>query len=156
MIKNCEVCGEPMECIKSSKKYCSKKCENKARQLRIKQPKEEKICPICGKHFEPLTPAANQRKCCYECHPNGTTLTRGKMLELVRKLHGGKCVRCGYDAYTGALEFHHIDPNQKDFTISNDRAKLEESIEESKKCVLLCANCHREIHAGLFDISEVL
>ena len=71
-------------------------------------------------------------------------------------LHGGKCVRCGYDKCSGALEFHHIDPSQKDFTISNDRAKLEESIEESKKCILLCANCHRELHAEIFKITEVL
>lgn len=78
------------------------------------------------------------------------------MLDLVRRLHGGKCAICGYEKYTGALEFHHIDPSQKDFTISNDRAKLEESIEESKKCVLLCANCHRELHAGIIDITEVL
>lgn len=156
MKKLCEVCGLEMECIKANKKYCSKDCENKARRNRRQQPIKNKVCPICEKFFTPKTGSANLRKCCYECHPDGETLTRGKMLELVKRLHGGKCVRCGYDKCSGALEFHHIDASQKDFTISNDRAKLEESIEESKKCILLCANCHRELHAEIFKITEVL
>lgn len=64
---------------------------------------------------------------------------------------GGKCQVCGYDKYIGALEFHHVDPEGKDFGISSkgythswDKVK-----EEIQKCVLVCANCHREIHAGI-------
>ena len=157
MIKQCEVCKKDMECVRANKKYCSKECENRSRRARGEAKQTmERICPVCGATFTPKTASANLRKCCYDCHPDGVTLTRGLMLDLVRKINGGKCRRCGYDRYGGALEFHHINPAEKDFTISNDRAKLEESIEESKKCVLLCANCHRELHAGLFDITEVL
>lgn len=63
------------------------------------------------------------------------------------ELLGGKCCKCGYNRFHGALEFHHTDPSKKDTTIKNvisgSWAKLEA---ELKKCILLCANCHRETH----------
>ncbi len=67
---------------------------------------------------------------------------------------GGKCICCGYDKYVGALEFHHTDPNGKDFSISAKGAcrSWEKIKEEIDKCVLVCSNCHKEIHAGLIDI----
>ena len=58
--------------------------------------------------------------------------------------------------HIGALEFHHINPAEKDFTVGDRDFKLKDCIEETKKCVLICANCHREVHAGLWDISEIL
>lgn len=64
---------------------------------------------------------------------------------------GGKCMRCGYSKYPEVLEFHHKNPNQKDFNVSAkghcrswDRVK-----NEIEKYDLLCANCHREIHVEL-------
>src|SRR6266404_5211874 len=64
---------------------------------------------------------------------------------------GGKCQLCGYDKYQGALELHHLNPQQKEFGIGQrghsrswDRVKA-----ELDKCVLMCANCHREVSAGL-------
>ncbi len=63
---------------------------------------------------------------------------------------GGKCKICGYNNYIGALEFHHIDPSQKDFSIStsgNTRAWVKIK-KELDKCILLCANCHREVHGN--------
>lgn len=60
---------------------------------------------------------------------------------------GGRCTVCGYDKCPSAFDFHHIDPDEKDFVISSKTSW--EAIEpELKKCVLLCANCHREVHAG--------
>ena len=60
---------------------------------------------------------------------------------------GGKCEKCGYDKCLSALEFHHIDPSKKDFTISTViNRKFEKIKNELDKCVLVCANCHREIH----------
>ena len=59
-----------------------------------------------------------------------------------------KCEICGYDKCLGALDFHHLDPSQKDFTISNSNIykNLDKLKEEVNKCILVCANCHREIH----------
>lgn len=164
----CAVCGKEFEAIRSTKKYCSQECNNKARRIRYAENKSKpktiyekanncpkRQCLICGKVFKPKTAAANQRQCCYDCMPDGTQLVRSQFLNLLRKQRGGKCERCGYDTYLGALDFHHINQTEKDFTIGNRDFRLKDCIEESKKCVLLCANCHREIHANLWDLSEL-
>lgn len=62
---------------------------------------------------------------------------------------GGQCEACGYNRCIEALEFHHTNFSQKDFSISNKGytrswAKVKEELD---KCKLLCANCHREIHS---------
>jgi len=61
---------------------------------------------------------------------------------------GGKCEICGYNKCLGALDFHHLNPNEKDFSISDSSKyhNLEEMKKEVDKCILVCANCHREIH----------
>ena len=64
---------------------------------------------------------------------------------------GGACRGCGLAEPVDALEFHHLDATEKDFGISVDGiprswARIRS---ELAKCVLLCANCHRETHAGL-------
>ena len=65
---------------------------------------------------------------------------------------GGKCSHCGYNKCQDALQFHHIDPSTKKFTISDSiwgkgGVTEEEIFEEIKKCDLLCANCHCESHS---------
>jgi hypothetical protein len=68
---------------------------------------------------------------------------------------GGACVICGYSNYIGALEFHHRDPKLKEFGLGSYRGvNFDKAYEEAKKCVLLCSNCHKEVHAGLVDIPE--
>lgn len=60
---------------------------------------------------------------------------------------GGKCVRCGYNKYAGALDFHHLDPSTKDFSISKYKnCSFERIKSELDKCILLCRNCHAEVH----------
>ena len=58
---------------------------------------------------------------------------------------------CGYKKNIQALEMHHINPDEKDFTFSNTKEyhNWEELSSEMKKCILLCANCHREVHYPL-------
>jgi hypothetical protein len=61
---------------------------------------------------------------------------------------GGFCQKCGYDRCPDALEFHHRNPKEKDFHISNGNYRRWDRIQaELDKCDLLCANCHREYHA---------
>jgi hypothetical protein len=72
--------------------------------------------------------------------------TKARLIEV----HGGSCIRCGYAGHMAALVFHHRDPSTKAFAISVDGvprawARL---VEEATKCDLLCANCHREVHAA--------
>lgn len=65
---------------------------------------------------------------------------------------GGKCQICGYDRCINALEFHHVNPEEKDFTISGGTKSFDTLKPEIDKCILVCSNCHREIHAGLIKI----
>jgi hypothetical protein len=62
---------------------------------------------------------------------------------------GGKCCICGYSKCIGAMDFHHIESQIKDFTISSRMTSWEAIEKELRKCVLLCSNCHREAHDGL-------
>jgi hypothetical protein len=68
---------------------------------------------------------------------------------------GGACQCCGYNACNEALAFHHIDPTQKELKFGNIRANptnWNRIVEELKKSILVCHNCHSEIHAGLRDV----
>ena len=76
---------------------------------------------------------------------NVARMTRNKVLAVEYK--GGKCEKCGYNTNIKALDFHHLDPSQKDFTISTQKnTSLDRLKPELDKCILLCANCHREQH----------
>lgn len=64
---------------------------------------------------------------------------------------GGKCQKCGYDSHYSALEFHHRNSKQKEFSLTcRELANRpwEACIPELDKCDLLCANCHREEQYG--------
>lgn len=65
---------------------------------------------------------------------------------------GGKCQICGYNKCNEALEFHHMDPTQKDFSLSGQHKPLELLKKEVDKCVLLCCRCHREVHSGIIAL----
>ena len=69
---------------------------------------------------------------------------------------GGKCALCGYDKCNSALEFHHINPSKKDYQLSSGSTRsLNRDFVEARKCILVCSNCHREIHSGLYDSSKL-
>ena len=69
---------------------------------------------------------------------------------------GGKCEICGYDKCINALDFHHLNPNEKDFCISNYMVlSFDKLKKEVDKCILVCANCHREIHAKENEEKEI-
>jgi hypothetical protein len=77
---------------------------------------------------------------------------RQRLKEMSVEYKGGKCEKCGYNKSIWAFDFHHLNPKEKDFTISAylvlgwDKIKL-----ELNKCILLCANCHRELHHDNFN-----
>ena len=68
----------------------------------------------------------------------------------IKLQHGGRCTKCGYSKCLAALQFHHIEPNNKNFGITealrSSKYSKEEILKESEKCILLCANCHLELH----------
>lgn len=70
------------------------------------------------------------------------------------KVFGGKCCICGFDKWQSALEFHHVNPEEKEFGLTTDTTTkaLEKQLLEAKKCILVCSNCHRGIHSGFVEI----
>ena len=74
------------------------------------------------------------------------------------EIAGGKCGICEYDTCISALEFHHLDPSEKDFAITGtrDTRRFELMVAEVRKCILICANCHREVHAGMIADNKLL
>ena len=72
--------------------------------------------------------------------------TRAKLIERA----GGCCSVCGYSKCPQALQFHHLDPSIKEFKLGSGKTySWKRMTEEADKCVLVCANCHAEIHSGL-------
>lgn len=82
---------------------------------------------------------------------------RKRTKERLVKAFGSSCGICGYNKCVKALDFHHLDPDQKDFSFGKVRANIkswDKIVVEARKCVMLCANCHREVHADIIDIPE--
>ena len=114
-----------------------------------------RYCEICGNPFE-IIDNGWMRKYCYACaphedenmsHSQAVAIKRRAIKKALIDYKGGKCCRCGYNKSMRALEFHHLDPSIKDFGISTCLTKSMESLkQEVDKCILVCANCHAEIH----------
>lgn len=103
-----------------------------------------RTCPTTGEENFYKT-AKYQCKSCW----NKRTATAGKdKVRLIKEEYGGKCSRCGYDKCFNALEFHHLDPAQKEFHLGARRGlNIEALRKELDKCILVCRNCHTEIHS---------
>ena len=77
---------------------------------------------------------------------------RRRTKDRILQAMGRKCVICGYDRCSDALQVHHLNPSEKDFTFAHIRANptsWAKIVEELRKCVLLCGNCHAEVHNGM-------
>ncbi len=82
------------------------------------------------------------------------TKRRRKLKVMLVEYRGGKCWICGYHKSPWALDLHHIDPEKKDFSMSvrGLTRSWERLRKEAEKCALICANCHREVHAGITQL----
>jgi len=82
--------------------------------------------------------------------------TRRRTKQRAVKLLGGRCRGCERAVPVAAFEFHHLDAGTKEFAISADGVprRWERIVAELEKCVLLCANCHREVHAGIRELFD--
>ncbi len=79
---------------------------------------------------------------------------RKKLREMAHEYGGGKCAICGYNKSSRALSFHHRDPKKKDFGVAANgmTRSWEKTRKEIDKCILLCANCHMEVHDGITQL----
>jgi 5-methylcytosine-specific restriction endonuclease McrA len=87
---------------------------------------------------------------CKRCVAEAVTRRHRKVRALLVAEAGGRCAVCGYDRCLLNLQFHHVDPAAKalEMTAASGRS-LAAYRAEAMKCVLVCANCHGEIEAGL-------
>ena len=100
------------------------------------------ICEICHKPYEYKRHKGNSTVNCSSCIVNKRRI-RVK-IQAIEYL-GGKCKRCGYAKCWRSMHFHHLQPKEKDFSISSAYYKpWSQVLPELDKCVLLCANCHGE------------
>ena len=92
---------------------------------------------------------SEKRYRCRKCSIDSVQKRRYLIKELAVEYKGNKCEICGYNKCIDALEFHHLDPTQKDFGISQKgyTRSWEKVKKELDKCVMVCSNCHKEIHA---------
>ena len=121
-VANCSICNTPLK--GKQMMFCSKKCKG-----------------------EDYSNAANN-------YLNQKERASNRKIELIN-LKGGKCQRCGYAKNYSALCFHHRDPSNKAFSLDSrnlSNTNMNSLLEESRKCDLLCSNCHMEIHYPHLDL----
>jgi len=137
---------------------CSPFKSHNTKDIRI-HPKtigDNKTCPKCLKIFSNSSENFYYKNSshtslgsyCKKCS-NQETIRRQRNWKIKCIEHkGGKCLLCGYYKHLEALDFHHLDPSKKEISLSQARmASFEKIKTELNKCILVCSNCHREIHA---------
>ena len=120
-------------------------------QMRVRaQTQQSIVCVMCEKEYQYRRGYSRER--CPSCNSNHR---RFVLKNKAIAYKGGKCVLCGYSRCVRALCFHHKGFHKKDFTISGNHCRKWEVVkQELDKCVLLCTNCHAEVHSGLMVLLE--
>ena len=105
-------------------------------------PKIDRICNICNRHFKVKT----RNNTCSTCRMR---IFRHQQKEKMYCIKGNKCSICGYDKCKDALDLHHMNKDDKKFSISSfwGHKSWDELEKELEKCILICSNCHRELHS---------
>lgn len=106
------------------------------------------VCKTCGRKYVYDRAKGHRLTKCNSCHVN---IRRFRLKEKAIKYKGGKCSLCGYNKCSYSMHFHHVN-GSKDFNIAGKHCYSWDKIKkELDKCVLVCANCHGEIHSGLHE-----
>ena len=162
----CKKCGSKFSCHLringvsknlSSRKYCLE-CSPYGLHNTVKldssvdkrKNRRNPVCAKCQKKF-----AINQKKgsCCWTCLNRAA---RQKRTDKIKSVVGNSCWICGYDKSWKGIQFHHVIASQKKFNLSEcNRHKWPEIEIEMKKCIVVCACCHAEIHDNLVEQKEI-
>lgn len=111
---------------------------------------EHRACQSCSRVYVYDRKKGHTATKCNSCNANGN---RVAVKRRAIDYKGGSCSRCGYNKCPDSLVFHHLDPKGKDFTMAGGWALSWDRLEdELDKCILLCANCHGEVHAEMRNI----
>lgn len=163
---SCSFCNSAIKVQKSEykknkKHFCSRSCAAKYNNSEYPKRKPEGQCLICKNPVNSKTLFCSEtcarkseekkqklRDIKRRTKYKNTTQERINIKQKAIKFMGGRCAICGYNKTARALHFHHINPKEKEFRISST-TRIWKNLEiELKKCVLLCSNCHNEVHAG--------
>lgn len=137
----------------------------------------EQVCKECGRtlpidmfELEHTKKGDFRRRVCRDCRAKYRKDRRVEHPEIHRAqairrqdrqtdwLHSMKtpCIICG-ESEPVCIDFHHKDPTQKEFTLGKHRSRSKEWLsQEMQKCVCLCSNCHRKVHAGIINLNNYL
>jgi hypothetical protein len=122
---------------------------------------KEKFCISCNT-LKPITEffsngltlkgTPKYKSHCNVCQP---LLDRKRKLATFSQAYGKPfaCEKCGYNKNFSALEFHHKDPSEKEFSFSYQSISYKRLKPEIDKCILLCSNCHKEEHHPQYNIN---
>jgi hypothetical protein len=117
-------------------------------------------CKIHGKttfysYIETVSKAKRTR--CRQCSMDAVSKRRKNIKIMALEYKGGKCEICSYNKCVTSLDFHHLDPSKKDFAISKNghTRSWEKTKIELDKCILVCKNCHGEIHEKEFQENKI-
>ena len=103
----------------------------------------------CKKHGETTYQLNSQKKwICLECRKETRLSYRHRMRNKAKEYKNMfKCSICDYNKSMWALEFHHLNPNEKEYNLGHlYTSSTKKLYEELDKCILVCSNCHKEIH----------
>lgn len=113
-------------------------------------PERKVVCSECGKEYvyqktrEGKKRRGHGRRVCASCRTSGY---RRELKKRAVEYMGGSCRLCGYSKCLRAMVFHHA--GEKDFMISHQIRAWDQVKQELDRCVLLCSNCHAEVHSGV-------
>ncbi len=127
-----------------------------ARSRRTRGAPQSRFESVCTRHGRATFVRRNDGgTACLRCRAERVKARRRRLKQMLIADAGGACVLCGYDRCTAALEFHHLEPEQKRFGLGERglTRSLAALREEAAKCVLLCSNCHAEVEAGVVRLS---
>lgn len=158
-IKKCPYCEKDFTIKRSNQKYCSHDCfgkyiDGRGIKNHIKNGKE---CIKCKKDLTDrqkkfcstkCSISYQNKRCRTKCNENRKNRFKILKKQLVQAC-GGSCLLCGYDKCDQALVFHHLDESTKEIrldTTSLSSSTKETILQELPKCVVLCHNCHFEVH----------
>ena len=160
MARSCPKCGDRVPANAwidgkkrnlGNRKYClecSPFGSHNTAQLERIPDRLDQTCIDCGKKYE-----RSGRRCsmCY------FRRRKSKVTKRIDGIVGTACWTCGYSKTRHNLCFHHVNPKTKLFglTTRETMLKWERVLSEMKKCVLVCHNCHGEIHCGLISENKV-
>lgn len=156
--KNCICCNNKIEFESKNNKFCSLSCSAKyTNKGKIKSEETKKKLSNSFYTSEKVKESLKNRKkkqytsYCKSCNNTYCGERARKIKIKMIDYMGNECKECHIhvnNSHPAIFDFHHLDPTKKDFGLSDKSYKKWEDVKiELDKCILLCSNCHRILHA---------